>query len=216
MPDLTFVEKLSSIQKADFLAFYGYRGSPHNPTKSESYDVSLSQTRDDIADKRGSNRLAVQMSIYTAYRKLRELSEAHKPKNPPVEKPVITPEVQTPAFLNKPRREVAPLPKRQPNIVPQYTGETRPTQAQTSRVVRPPQPVPAKFVPPAPQKQVSVPPKQIHQEAPEVECSFEELVTKSSDVRTIPRKPEIQPAPVIQKEVREIPDFTSYREALVW
>lgn len=215
LPDVTFIEKISPTQKADFLAFYGYKGEPHDPTKSESYDPSLSQTREEIADKRGANRLAVQMSIYTAYRKLQELSQAYTPKEIPlVQKPAIeTPEIRTPSFLKKPRREIAPLPKRQPNIAPQYTGETRPTQVIPSRVVRPPQPVPTKFVPPSPsQKTATVPSRRIHEEIP----SFETFVAQSPDVRTIPKKPEIQPAIVIQKHVREIPQFTSYREALEW
>lgn len=213
---MTFVEELPPTQKADFFAFYGYKGTLHDPTKSESYDAGLSQTREEIADKRGANRLAVQMSIYTAYRKLQELSQARKPQESLVQKSVIeTPEIHTPSFL-KNRRIITPIPKRQSEIVPHYRGETKPTQATPSRVVRPPQPVPTKFVPPAQPKQVPVPHKQTQQRRTEEEFLFEELVAHSSEVRTIPQKPEVKPQPLVKKQLREIPEFTSYREALEW
>jgi len=218
LPDVTHVHELSPTQKADFLAFYGYRWESCDPTNPESYDATLCQTRDEIAAKRDANRLAVQMSIYTAYRKLQELSQANKPKDVPVEKPAIKPEIQTPSFL-KNRRIVTPIPKRQSDVVPQYMGETRTTQAIPSRVVRPPQPVPTKFVPTttlAPQKRIWVIPKQTRQKPSAAEFSFEELVAHSSEVRTVPQKPEVKPQPLVKKQLREIPEFTSYREALEW
>lgn len=215
LPDVTHVDLLTPGRRADFLAYYGYKWALHDPTLATSYDTSLRQSFEQIAEIRWANKTAVYMQVYTAYKQLQELSRKEDGKDIIVEKQVVTSELQLPSFLQN-RRPVTPIPKRPSNTVPQYSGETKPTQVTPSRLIRPPQAVPEKFSPAPPCQHTSLPPKQTQQHKEEPTFLFEELVTGSTDVRTIPQKAQPQPEPVIKESLWEIPQFASYREALIW